>query len=170
MKKSDPFGKYRGFYGEELKNLWQDPSSIFENPAYTAALDFGMGATKRAMAASGFLDSGNIGTGLLDYSMRFGLDWLSDQEKFLAMLAGAQITPNYAPGLAAYAGGMGDIGGGVGAILSGLGGFSGIGGSSGTFGGGATLGGSGSVGTGWGAVPFGRGSWDVINAGTPVGW
>lgn len=175
MKRSDPFGKYRGFYGEELKSLWQDPGSIFQNPAFMAAQDYGMGAVARRMAASGFLDSGNMATSLMDYSMKFGLDWLSNQQQFLGNLAGAGISPNYGPGLDAYGRGMGSIGGGFGLLGSAVEGLFGggggrAGGSLGTFVGGmggdlggVPLGGAGGLGTGYGSAPFGRGSYDLLN-------
>lgn len=88
-KRADPFGKYRRFYGDELKNMWQNPGSILENPAFRASMDFGLHGVARTMASQGFLGSGNEAAALMDYGQTHALSWLDNQQKFLAELAGA---------------------------------------------------------------------------------
>lgn len=128
-KQADPFSKYRSYYGKQLKSLWEDPGSILENPAFKASLDFGLNSVARSMAAQGFLGSGNEATALFDYGQVHALDWLSNQEDFLAKLAGA-----YQNNGATTVAGLGAAGQGYQDALSQLGATFGL------FGGGTTRG------------------------------
>lgn len=96
-KASDPFGRYRRYYGDMLQGFMEDPSKWLEDPIFTSAEGRGLQAVQRKMASSGHTTSGNMATALLDYSRSFALDYLTNQEQFLAMLAGAPTVPNAMP-------------------------------------------------------------------------
>lgn len=103
----DPFGNQnRIFYRQRLKHLVEDPSSAFKDPAFMASQDQGLKAVQRAMAAQGFLGSGNEATALMDYSQSHALDWLKSQEELFAQLGGAQMQPSYGAAAASQASAM----------------------------------------------------------------
>lgn len=105
IKSSDPFGKYRGMYGEQLKQLMMNPGKIMDDPGVRESFELGQQAVNRGMAKQGFLGSGNQAIELQKYGMSFLPDMLQKKEEFLASLAGAGISPNPGPGLNAYANG-----------------------------------------------------------------
>jgi len=150
----DPFGrKNRQLYQRRLNELTKDPEAIFSNPAFVAAQERGLDAVERKMAAQGFLGSGNEATALMDYSMGSALDWLTNQERFLAELAGAG---NFGSPGAVAAGSQMNINGMMSALGQ-LGGaaqmaFGGTGGGGG--GGGGVIGGG-----GYGSNTMGGGNW-----------
>ncbi|MDX2059921.1 MAG: hypothetical protein SFV24_19080 [Gemmatimonadales bacterium] len=103
MAGSNPFGSYRGQYGAQLAELSKNPWSITSNPGYQFGMDQGTQAIARKMAASGYAGSGNEAIALQRFGQGYAGQYLSAEQARLAGLAGANITPNYAPGLQAYA-------------------------------------------------------------------
>src|SRR3989440_2363035 len=110
--RSDPFGQYRGVYGQQLMNLMAHPDQITNDPGYKFAFGQGQQAVERSAAARGFLGSGNEAIALQEYGMGFANDYLHQQEQFLSGLAGSGISPNFGAALGGY---------GAGADLSGQG-------------------------------------------------
>lgn len=102
IKASDPFGPYRQQYAQQLMALMADPSTITKDPGYQFQLDQGSQAVERFMASKGFLGSGNEGIALQQYGQDYASKYLNEKVNQLAGLAGANITPNPAPGLNAY--------------------------------------------------------------------
>lgn len=123
---SDPFGSQRGQYQEQLSKLMGDPSKIFEEPAYKAALEQGQQAVERRMAAQGFLGSGNMAIELQDHAMGTANQFFNERVAQLAGLSGAGIGPNFGASLSGFGGGadlqsqgLASIGFGAGRILGG---------------------------------------------------
>lgn len=106
MKKSDPFGPYRAHYAQQLMSLMSDPSKLAEEPGYKFQFNQGATAVERLMASKGYLGSGNEGIALTEYGQGFANKYLDDRINQLAGLAGANISPNYGPGLTGYASGL----------------------------------------------------------------
>lgn len=113
---SNPFGPYRQQYATQLNSLMANPSSIFSNPGYQAAFNQGDQAVARQMAASGYAGSGNEAIALQQYGQSFANNYLTQQEGFLANLAGASITPNPGPGLSGYTAGINASGNALGSL------------------------------------------------------
>ena len=84
-KRSDPFAKYRGAYGEQLAALEANPSSITTRPGYQA----GLTAVQRGSAAGGYNGSGNEIAALAQY----GGNFYNQEVGRLAGLAGAGTQP-----------------------------------------------------------------------------
>lgn len=99
---SNPFGPYRQQYAEQLARLGANPSSITGYPGYQFGFDQGSQAVQRAMAAQGYLGSGNEAIALQRYGEEYAGQFLSAEEARLANLAGASIGPNYGPALQGY--------------------------------------------------------------------
>lgn len=106
LKAGDPFGPFRAQYAQKLMALMADPSSITKDPGYQFQFDQGKQAVTRGMAARGFLDSGNEGIALEQYGQNFAKSAYNDRLTQLAGLAGANISPNLAPGLSEYNSGL----------------------------------------------------------------
>jgi hypothetical protein len=85
QRAADPFAQYRGYYGDQLKALTQDPNSITKLPGYQAGLE----AVQRSMAAQGFAGSGNMATAL----QKYGGDFYNQTMDRYAQLAGAGANP-----------------------------------------------------------------------------
>lgn len=106
FNQSDPFGSQRPMYAAQLMQLMQDPNSITKDPSYKFQFDQGADAVQRKMAAGGYLGSGNEGVALTQYGQNFANTFLDDRMKFLAGLAGANISPNFSASLSGYASGI----------------------------------------------------------------
>ena len=117
FEREDPFGPYRKKYAESLGKLMDDPSSFLQNPLYQAAFDIGTQGVMRGFSKQ--IGSGNMAVGLQQYSMGFAWDALQEEKKFLAMLAGAGIDPDFSAALSGYAKGVDTQIGGVNAIFKG---------------------------------------------------
>jgi hypothetical protein len=102
FKREDPFGPYRKKYAEELGTFMDDPTKFLDNPLYKAAFRQGEQATLRSGAGSGYLGSGNLAVGMHQFGQGFAWSALQEQEKFLAMLGGAGIDPDFGAALGAY--------------------------------------------------------------------
>src|SRR3990172_5116156 len=96
-----PFNEYRGEYGDQLMALSQNPESITSSPGYKFGLDQGLIGRKRALASGGYSGSGNELLSLEQYAQDYAGRFLSQEQARLAKLAGADITPSFAPQIAA---------------------------------------------------------------------
>lgn len=101
LKGGDPFGGYRAYYGDQLMQLMQNPSSERGQPGYQFRFDQGSEAVTRQMAAKGMLGSGNMGAALVEYGQNYADTFYQKDREFLAGLAGANIAPNAGAGVQA---------------------------------------------------------------------
>lgn len=88
--KYDPFGQYRQGYGDKLKDLYADPSSIENTPGYKFRLNQGMGiiGPKAAASHQGY---GNEFRSMQDYAQGLAsTEWGNEVDR-LSKLAGANI-------------------------------------------------------------------------------
>lgn len=110
-KASDPFAKYRGYYGQQLQALEKDPGLLQQRPGYQAGLD----AIERTMGSKGFLGSGNLAASMF----RFGGQFYNEEANRLASLAGAGQTPGagQVPAAGLYQSAMGQAGYGIGELM-----------------------------------------------------
>lgn len=81
----NPFGPERAAYAAQLRDLTANPGSIAGRPDFQQ----GQQALIAKMKSQGYLGSGNMATGLLDYSNKY----YGDEVSRLAGLAGAQFAP-----------------------------------------------------------------------------
>jgi len=129
------------YFANQLIDLMQNPSKIFEDPGYQESFAQGTQAVERSNAARGFTGSGNAAIALQKFGQSFSSDYLRQQQNLLASLSGAQFNP-----IAGYQAGQGaqnDAYSQLGNTLAGLGyAFGGAGASGG--GGGAAAGAVGS--------------------------
>jgi hypothetical protein len=103
VDKADPFASQRGFYQDQLKSLYTNPSQMLNNPLFTAARDQATNAAQRAYSAKGYHDSTNelngIGTAATNASLQHALPYMQQT----ATNAGATFGPG-ASGQIAQAG------------------------------------------------------------------
>jgi hypothetical protein len=118
---ADPFGPQRKKYQNMLSQLLRDPGNFLKNPLYQAAFGQGQQALMRGMGKQGMIGSGNMAIGLQQFGQSFAWGAMQEQERFLAHLAGADVTPNAGPGLGAMAAGQSQMGGGLASLGSGIG-------------------------------------------------
>jgi hypothetical protein len=90
---ANPFQPYRRQYGDQLADLYKDPSKIADTPGYKFALQQGIGATERANASQGYLGSGKMSTDLMDYAQGLASQTWDKEANRLSGLAGAQFNP-----------------------------------------------------------------------------
>lgn len=118
----DPFGKgNRVKYQGMLSNLMANPNSILQDPIFQSATEYGMQGVARQMASQGFLGSPHMAAGIMNYGQSSALNYLTNQEQFLATLAGAGNfgSPNVmAAGAAMGNSGMQNAAAGVGAAVN----------------------------------------------------
>lgn len=106
FRRGDPFGDYRKGYADKLQTLMDNPESLTELPGYKFQFEQGAEALSRKMASKGYLGSGNMGTALVQYGQDFASNFRDREMDRLAMLAGANISPNQSAGLAGYGSGI----------------------------------------------------------------
>ncbi len=92
-REANPFGAYRPMYGAQLAMNMADPSAFANDPAYKFAMDQGLEAVSRKMAAGGYGDSGNMATALAQYGSGLAMQYRGQEMDRLAQLAGAGIMP-----------------------------------------------------------------------------
>lgn len=98
LQRGDPFGGWRGYYGQQLADLMKDPSSVTKMPGYQFQFDQGLQALTRGTAA-GYRRSGNEAIALEKYGQDYASNYLQQQMQFLAGLAGSGIAPNFGAGM-----------------------------------------------------------------------
>jgi hypothetical protein len=87
---ADPFASQYGTYQKQLLGLMQGgPGAIFQDPAFTSALNLGEEGVARQMGAAGFTGSGNEAAALQSYGQTFGLNFYNQQVSNLTALSGA---------------------------------------------------------------------------------
>jgi len=95
LSQSNPFGQYRGIYGQDLLQLIQDPSSLTKQPGYQFLMDQGTAAIDRSAAAPGGVGfgSGAEALQLEQFGQGLASSFYNQQTGLLAQLAGANINP-----------------------------------------------------------------------------
>lgn len=117
-QQSNPFGGYRPYYGQQLLDLIQNPSSISSQPGYQFLMDQGVTAIDRSAAASGQgVGSGAEKADLTKYGQGLADQFYQQQVQELSGLAGANINPAN-PFQALQ--GVGGAASGIGSSLAGL--------------------------------------------------
>lgn len=107
-RQSGNAAREQGFYGDQLKSLYQDPSSFKLNPAYQTMYDQGLEAVNRTAAAKGMLGSGNRLLELQNTGAKLANLAYNDEANRLASLAGQRLPMQYA-NLGEQNAGYGDI-------------------------------------------------------------
>jgi hypothetical protein len=93
---ADPFGKHRGFYGDRLRQLYDDPSSIADTPGYRFALSQGSENLARTLGSRGLAHSGKMSTDMMEFAQGLASQTFDREAQRLAGLAGAQFGPETA--------------------------------------------------------------------------
>jgi hypothetical protein len=75
-------------YQSRLNNLMANPGSVTSLPGYEFRRGQGEQALMRKMASMGYLNSGNLGTGLSKYNQDYATGELERQQGLLAQLYG----------------------------------------------------------------------------------
>lgn len=91
--RSDPFGKYRGYYGDRLRSLYDDPSQIENTPGYKFAMNQTMNNTAAKLASQGFLGSSQMQNALAAQSSGLAQQTFNQERNALMQMAGAQFDP-----------------------------------------------------------------------------
>ena len=119
-EQANPFGKHRGFYGDKLRGLYDDPSSIADTPGYKFSLAQGEQAIGRLASATGGRLGGKRFGDTLKFSQGLASQMWQSETARLGGLAGSgfsggqQLIP---AGEEAYQGGLQDAFGTVGHSL-----------------------------------------------------
>lgn len=91
----DPWGQYRSGYAQKLNDLYNDPSSIANNPAYQFRLSQGMGKTASAAQAKNG-GWGNEFAAMENYAQGLASTEYDAEVKRLMQLGGANLDPTNA--------------------------------------------------------------------------
>lgn len=91
--RADPFGKYRGFYGDRLQQLYNDPSQIENTPGYKFALNQAMNATSSKLASQGMLGSSQMQNALASEASGLAQQTWNQERNALMQMAGSQFDP-----------------------------------------------------------------------------
>lgn len=91
--RSDPFGKYRGYYGDRLRSLYDDPSQIENTPGYKFALNQALNATGSKLASQGFLGSTQMQNALVAQASGLAQQTFNQERNALMQMAGSQFDP-----------------------------------------------------------------------------
>jgi len=114
---ANPFASQRPYYGEQLKKLQKDPSSIANTPAYKFAQSEGEKSIGRLSAATGKRLSGERMGDVIEFNNNLAGQMFYKEQDRLAALAGSGLSGggNYiVGGEEAYQGGLGDAAGTIG--------------------------------------------------------
>ncbi len=90
--RADPFGS-RDFYRDRLRQSYDDPSAILNDPGHRISVQRGLDATGATNAAQGYLGSGRMLQELSKYASDSDATYLDAERKQLGNLAGAQFDP-----------------------------------------------------------------------------
>lgn len=91
--RADPFGKYRGYYGDRLRALYDDPSQIENTPGYKFAMNQTMNNTAAKLASQGFLGSSQMQNALAAQSSGLAQQTWNTERNALMQMAGSQFDP-----------------------------------------------------------------------------
>ena len=108
-------------YNAQLMNLMANPSSIFTNPAFTAATAVGEQGVAHQMGSQFGAGSTAEAAALQGYGQSAGLSFLTSQEQLLASLSGAQAASSPAQALGAASDASGQSAQTFGSLFYGLG-------------------------------------------------
>lgn len=95
-QRADPFASQRGGYQSRLAQLYAQPGSVYEDPAYQAQEKQALDATGRAMSARGYNMSGNEMEALAQTGRATAGDWRRNEIDRLMQLSGAYANPGAA--------------------------------------------------------------------------
>lgn len=91
--RADPFGQYRRGYGDELANLYKDPTQIENTPGYKFSMNQTMNSTGAKLAAMGMSGSSQMQNALAQQSSGLAQQTWNTEADRLARLSGAQFDP-----------------------------------------------------------------------------
>ena len=91
---ADPFAQYRPYFGQQLYNLYQNPSAVTQTPGYQFGLSQGLQGLQAAEAKQGNLVSGGALQAAQQYGQQYGLQQFSNYASQLGQLAGATQLPS----------------------------------------------------------------------------
>lgn len=91
--RADPFGKYRGYYGDKLQSLYDDPSQIENTPGYKFAMNQTMNNTAAKLASQGYLGSSQMQNALAAQSSGLAQQTWNTERNALMQLSGSQFDP-----------------------------------------------------------------------------
>jgi hypothetical protein len=94
--RADPFGQYRRGYGDQLRDLYADPSKIADTPGYKFALNQALDATQGRLASQGFLGSSQMQQALTAQASGLAQQTWNTEADRLGRFAGAQFDPAHA--------------------------------------------------------------------------
>lgn len=83
----------QAYYDQQLRELMEDPSKIYNDPGYQESQRQGIQAIERSGTLSGFTGSGNAAIALQKFGQSFASDYLRQQQQLLAGLSGANVNP-----------------------------------------------------------------------------
>ncbi len=119
-------------YNNQLMNMLANPSSIFTNPAFTAATAVGEQGVAHQGAAAFGPNSTAEAAQLQQYGQGAGLSFLTSQEQLLASLSGAQAASSPTQALSTASGAASASAQSMGSLFYGLGALAGNYGGSGS--------------------------------------
>ena len=128
LEYADPFHSQRPQYQTQFRQLTQDPSNFFKDPAISRAIGLQQDATSRKLASQGYNMSGNFATDVAQSGMDTAFKQYMPYTTMISNAAGAQFGPGQAGQIAANTGGqiagldpqiMGGLGSAFQSILSG---------------------------------------------------
>ena len=103
---ADPFHDQRPGYQTQFKQLTQDPSNFFKDPAIRSAIDFEGDATGRKLASQGYNMSGNFATGVSDSRMREAFKNYLPYSDMIGTAAGYKFGPGTSGDITSKTGGQ----------------------------------------------------------------
>lgn len=120
-QQANPFAEHRGFYGDKLRALENDPSSIANTPGYKFAQEQGEQSIGRLASATGGRLGGKRMGDVLKFNNNLASQMFQSETRRYAGLAGAGMSSTgeqFGMGAQAYAGGMADATGTLGHFAS----------------------------------------------------
>ena len=106
IDRADPFYAQRPQYQEQFRNLTQDPSNFFKDPAISSAINFEDQATSRKLASQGYNMSGNFANEVAQTRMREAFKQYMPYSDMIGTAAGYKFGPGNAGNLAGTIGGQ----------------------------------------------------------------
>ncbi len=101
---ADPFHNERPGYQQQFKQLTQNPSNFFNDPAIKSAIDFEDQATSRKLASQGYNMSGNFANDVAQTRMREAFKQYMPYSDMIGTAAGYKFGPGASGTIAANGG------------------------------------------------------------------
>jgi hypothetical protein len=89
----DPFGRERNHYQDLMRDSYDNPTKVLQDPAYQKQLQFELGNLQIQGAGKGWDGSGNMMAALSDRQHNMDEQHIMDYRKGLSPLTGAQFGP-----------------------------------------------------------------------------